>query len=521
MKRLSFTWGSLRTICAISMVMLIAGCAGMQSHTAKVTGTVTYRERIALSPESNTLVVRLLDVSRADAPATVIASVSNPVSNPPMGFILPYDPAKIDARFTYVVEASIINKNGDLVFRNDQAYRVITGNAPSDVEIMVKQIARPMSDGARKTNGSDVSRDVAAIESRLGDLRVIPGQYRDGDNTVSYQAYVTTDDVPVYVEEHRDLGKYGRSDVKFYYRNGTLLRFAEDAERTNFGGNTSDSALQYTLELDFAMGRFSDGSKTINGEASEPDEHEISGALAQSKVALSRIDAKLSESSAVPLAGPQIFVCEDKGRFSARFDDQANTVVIEFPGREPIALDQKRTASGYEYGNDQYGLRGKGQEATWQSPMGTTRCAVSANAMSLALAPGNFPLVKTVDLKKSGNNEWTRYFEDLWPAINACIVENPGDLVSVLKAWPTNHGMVGVRTVNGNGGRYDCLVPSDGFGTAHTELVEATTNILPGENQVLFTPANGAYPGGDCFSHERLEQDGVFIGWLSHNSCTS
>ena len=81
--------------------------------------------------------------------------------------------------------------------------------------------------------------------------------------------------------------------------------------------------------------------------------------------------------------------------------------------------------------------------------------------------------------------------------------------------------MVGVRTVNGNGGRYDCLVPSDGFGTAHTELVEATTNILPGENQVLFTPANGAYPGGDCFSHERLEQDGVFIGWLSHNSCTS
>lgn len=512
-------WGVLRSICAIGMLMLMAGCAALQSDTAKVTGTVTYRERIALSPDSNQLVVRILDVSRADAPATEIASRRSPVSPPPMSFVLPYDPAKINARHDYVIEVSIINQNGDLVFRNDQAYRVITKNAPRNIDILVKQIARPMSDGARKSDGSDVTRDVAAIESRLGDLRVIPGQYRDGDNTVKYKAYVTTDDEPVFVEEHRDLGEYGQADVKFYYRNATLLRFVEQAERTNFGGSSTESVLRYGLELDFAMGRFSGGTKTVNGAPGEPDEHEISGALSQSKVALSRIDAKLSESSAMPLAGPQVFVCEDQGRFSARFDGQANTAVIEFLGREPIVLPQKRTASGYEYGNDQYDLRGKGQEAVWNGPMGATRCAVSADPVALALAPGDFPLVTTHDLTSTDGDVWTRNFEGLWPAITACLAESPGDFVSVLKATRTDHGMVGVRTVNGDGGRYDCLAPIDGMGTAHTELVEATTNILPGENQVRFTPANGAYPGGECFSHQRLEKDGVFIGWLSRDTC--
>lgn len=39
---------------------------------ATVTGTVTYRERIALPPGA-TVTVRLQDVSRADAPAEVLA----------------------------------------------------------------------------------------------------------------------------------------------------------------------------------------------------------------------------------------------------------------------------------------------------------------------------------------------------------------------------------------------------------------------------------------------------------------
>ena len=441
-----------------------------------------------------------------------------------MVFILPYDLDDIEPRHSYAVEAKIVNANGDLLFRNDQSYPVLTRGAPSDVDIVVRQVPRVQGDGARNGDGSDVPDDIAAIEAKLADMRVIPGQYSASDHTVTYKAYVTTDGEPLLVDEHRDLGDYGSSDVKLYYRNGQLLRFAEDAKRVNYGGEQSDAPLHYTLTLDFAQGRFSSGTKTVNGTSSQPDEHEISGALSQSKVALSRIEAMLSQlnSTPDPMTGPELFICDDQSRFAVTFDHDAERAIVEMRGREPISLAQMPTGSGYGYGNDMYELRGKGADAIWTTPSGDFHCAVSSmpvEAASLALAPGDFPVVSVAELKRQGDGIWTRYFDDMMPAITACLAKNPGDLVSVLKAWPMDHGMVGVRTINGNGGRYDCLVTSDGMGTAHTEQVETTTNILPGEDIVRYTPANSAYPGGECFAHERLEQNGVFIGWLSEKTC--
>ena len=64
----------------LSLVLFLAGCTsthivpatGTGTTTSKVTGSVTYRERIALPP-SAVVTVKLLDVSRADAPAELIA----------------------------------------------------------------------------------------------------------------------------------------------------------------------------------------------------------------------------------------------------------------------------------------------------------------------------------------------------------------------------------------------------------------------------------------------------------------
>lgn len=165
-------------------------------------------------------------------------------------------------------------------------------------------------------------------------MRVIPGQYSASDHTVTYNAYISPEGEPVLVDEHRDLGDYGSSDVKLYYRNGQLLRFAEDAKRVNYGGSNDDQPLQYTLKIDFAKGRFTSGSKTVNGNVSEPDEHEISGALSQSKVALSRIDAMLSQLNSTPdsRSGPELFICDDKSRFAVTFDQDAKRAIVEFRG---------------------------------------------------------------------------------------------------------------------------------------------------------------------------------------------
>lgn len=110
--------------------------AGGAAEKASVTGTVMYLQRIALSPEA-VIEVKLLDVSRADAPAETIAEqrITSP-GQVPVRFELSYDPRKINPRHTYAVRARITE--GDrLRFTSTRSYPVITRGNPSSVEIRV------------------------------------------------------------------------------------------------------------------------------------------------------------------------------------------------------------------------------------------------------------------------------------------------------------------------------------------------------------------------------------------------
>lgn len=108
--------------------------------TAAVTGTVTYRQRVAVPP--STLVrVRLLDVSRAaDAPAVVMAEhqFTTGGKQVPFAFKLAYDPALVTEKGVYAVDAEMRDDEGRLSFRTTQQYRVITGGAPATINLMLQ-----------------------------------------------------------------------------------------------------------------------------------------------------------------------------------------------------------------------------------------------------------------------------------------------------------------------------------------------------------------------------------------------
>ncbi len=106
----------------------------------RVTGTVAYRERIALPPTA-VIKVQLVDVSRADAPAVVLGEqlIEAGGRQVPFAFEIPYDPAQIDQRYTYAVQARIEN-DGQLLFINDQRYAVITRGAPTEVAMMLRAV---------------------------------------------------------------------------------------------------------------------------------------------------------------------------------------------------------------------------------------------------------------------------------------------------------------------------------------------------------------------------------------------
>jgi putative lipoprotein len=112
----------------------------MFSSSASVIGTVTYRERMAISPNARLEVV-LADVSLADAPYTVISQkVISPVGQVPLAFEISYDPARIVENHTYVVMAKIFEGN-QLMFINDQSYQVITKQSSRHVQMMLKRVS--------------------------------------------------------------------------------------------------------------------------------------------------------------------------------------------------------------------------------------------------------------------------------------------------------------------------------------------------------------------------------------------
>jgi putative lipoprotein len=108
---------------------------------AQVTGTLMYRERIALPPGS-VAEVWLLDTSLADAPAKEIAyqEIEDPGS-PPIPFVLDYDPREIRDGMQYGVRATI-KHDGQLLFTSDTHNPVLTRGAGNTADLMLIMVNR-------------------------------------------------------------------------------------------------------------------------------------------------------------------------------------------------------------------------------------------------------------------------------------------------------------------------------------------------------------------------------------------
>ncbi|NEX92121.1 YbaY family lipoprotein [Caulobacter sp. 17J65-9] len=106
---------------------------------SEVRGQVTYRERMTLAPTSM-LKVALEDVSRLDAPATVLTEQTRALgpANPPYAFALACDPGMIRPDRSYAVRAEIRDPDGKLKLTTVTRYPVLTQGAPNEVEIVLQ-----------------------------------------------------------------------------------------------------------------------------------------------------------------------------------------------------------------------------------------------------------------------------------------------------------------------------------------------------------------------------------------------
>jgi putative lipoprotein len=124
------------------LLALALSAVGAPALAASVTGSVTYRERMALPP-GYVLRVELRDISRQDAASEEIASVEmRPRRQVPIRYALRYDPGRIDPAYMYSVSARILI-DGRLAFISTRINSVLTRGASSKADILLQPVGRP------------------------------------------------------------------------------------------------------------------------------------------------------------------------------------------------------------------------------------------------------------------------------------------------------------------------------------------------------------------------------------------
>ncbi|UNU44570.1 hypothetical protein EAO27_19025 [Sphingopyxis sp. YF1] len=111
-----------RTLALGLATLPLAACATLMpsEEPVSVTGSITYRERMALPPTAQ-VEIQLADVSRMDAPSRTIAQQSFTADGRqvPFAFSLTVDQRKLDPRGRYSVSARISDGSGKLMFITD------------------------------------------------------------------------------------------------------------------------------------------------------------------------------------------------------------------------------------------------------------------------------------------------------------------------------------------------------------------------------------------------------------------
>jgi uncharacterized lipoprotein YbaY/uncharacterized lipoprotein NlpE involved in copper resistance len=144
----SYWQGLTRWVLAV-LVWLLCSTAWAGS----LQGSATYSERIAL-PEDAVFEAELQEISRADAPATVLGSSRlDPAGHPPFRFEIVYDDAAVQLGQHYNVRATIKHQQR-LLFTTDRIYPVLDGrNEP--LQIMLVSVRSGPKTGSR-TDGIGV-----------------------------------------------------------------------------------------------------------------------------------------------------------------------------------------------------------------------------------------------------------------------------------------------------------------------------------------------------------------------------
>lgn len=192
--------------------VVLAALASLSiAHAGTLTGTASFRERVVLPPGA-TFEAILEDVSRADAPATVLGRFGPvPAGTPPFPFTIAYDDSAVVAGHRYNLRG-FVRHDDKLLFTSDRHTDAFGRGAPLDIR-MVRAKATPPPSRAPTTLRNTYWRLVA--------LNGKPAQTFKGQREPH---------VILTADEHRVSGSGGCNNIAGGFElDGDRLRFTQMA----------------------------------------------------------------------------------------------------------------------------------------------------------------------------------------------------------------------------------------------------------------------------------------------------
>ncbi|MFY9560685.1 MAG: hypothetical protein WAQ52_10665 [Terriglobales bacterium] len=126
------------------------------------------------------------------------------------------------------------------------------------------------------------------------------------------------------------------------------------------------------------------------------------------------------------------------------------------------------------------------------------------------------------EFKKKKTDDWAKQLPDLLPAIQKCVNDAHIPVLFIVKAWPINRGMVGVRLEGPHNRQHDCIATKDGMRLDSVRPVSAHEPPLPQSGNPVFYPAQERPPLIECGRVERVVADRkLFAGWLQYDPCAT
>ena len=334
--------------------VLLCGCAGSGANAGAESWLrgEAILEKPAPMPRDAQLIVRLVDVTRANLTAPLLGEVriNNPVT-PPFEFAIRYDPAGVDPASRYALEAEI-RVAGRPMMRSIERVPVLTGSDEKPTVVMAQVAARA---GGYDTAGLDERANT--IDANIDNYEMVSGTLSSGDVQADYRAWLDHDAKVVRIDELYSLGEYGQGRARYVYRENRVFLATQQARRRMIGGPRDGELYDSGLQIYFDdNGRFMSGTFDVDGNIRDVDEHQVRGAARHA-------DLLRAEAIALKTIEPPTLQCQGNEPFW-NITVEAESAEMTRLGESPQTFAGRFTRLGgsqpraFEWQGEQQGMAG-------------------------------------------------------------------------------------------------------------------------------------------------------------------